>query len=156
LRVVAVETYPDWESIYRHNVDWVHRLLFAKVGNRPDAEDLTTEVFLTALRPLRVSATVPEVRAYLLATARTALAGYWRRTLPVPQRRLRRHRRARPSPAGDATAAAAPDRRPGGRGGRTDLRPPTHRRPHRYAPPSAPTTPRSTNSPAKPASPPET
>jgi RNA polymerase sigma factor (sigma-70 family) len=81
LRVVGVETYPDWESIYRDNVDWVHRLLFAKVGNRPDAEDLTTEVFLTALRPLRVSATVPEVRAYLLATARTALAGYWRRTL---------------------------------------------------------------------------
>jgi RNA polymerase sigma factor (sigma-70 family) len=38
-------------------------------------------VFLTALRPLRVSATVPEVRAYLLATARTTLAAYWRRTL---------------------------------------------------------------------------
>src|SRR4051794_8712403 len=81
LRVVAAETYPDWESIYRDNVDWVHRLLFAKVGNRPDAEDLTTEVFLTALRPLRVSATVPEVRAYLLATARTTLAAHWRRTL---------------------------------------------------------------------------
>ena len=81
LRIVGAETYPDWESIYRDNVDWVHRMMFAKVGNRPDAEDLTTEVFLTALRPLRVSATVPEVRAYLLATARTALAGYWRRTL---------------------------------------------------------------------------
>jgi RNA polymerase sigma factor (sigma-70 family) len=81
LRIVGAETYPDWEAIYRDNVDWVHRLLFAKVGNRPDAEDLTTEVFLTALRPLRVSATVPEVRAYLLATARSALAGYWRRTL---------------------------------------------------------------------------
>src|SRR4051794_37525324 len=83
LRVVAAETYPDWESIYRDNVDWVHRLLFAKVGNRPDAEDLTAEVFLTALRPLRVTATVPEVRAYLLATIRTVLAGYWRRTLGV-------------------------------------------------------------------------
>jgi RNA polymerase sigma factor (sigma-70 family) len=81
LHVVAVDSYPDWEAIYRDNVEWVHRLMFAKVGNRSDAEDLTTEVFLTALRPLRVSATVPEVRAYLLATARTALAGYWRRTL---------------------------------------------------------------------------
>ena len=81
LRVVAADTYPDWESIYRDNVEWVYRLMFAKVGNRPDAEDLTTEVFLTALRPLRVSATVPEVRAYLVATARTTLAGHWRRTL---------------------------------------------------------------------------
>src|SRR4051794_28043542 len=81
LRVVAAETYPDWEAIYRDNVDWVHRLLFAKVGNRPDAEDLTTEVFLAALGPLRVSATIGEVRAYLLATARTVLAAHWRRTL---------------------------------------------------------------------------
>jgi RNA polymerase sigma factor (sigma-70 family) len=55
--------------------------MFAKVGNRPDAEDLTTEVFLTALGPLRVSASVGEVRAYLLATTRTVLAAHWRRTL---------------------------------------------------------------------------
>ncbi|MGH3548021.1 MAG: RNA polymerase sigma factor [Pseudonocardiaceae bacterium] len=81
LRVVGDEFYPDWEAVYRDNVDRVYRLMYAKVGNRPDAEDLTAEVFLAALRPLRVSASVAEVRAYLLATARTVLAGYWRRTL---------------------------------------------------------------------------
>ncbi|MDQ2883473.1 MAG: RNA polymerase sigma factor [Actinomycetota bacterium] len=81
LRVVGDEFYPDWEAVYRDNVDRVYRLMCAKVGNRPDAEDLTAEVFLAALRPLRVSASVAEVRAYLLATARTVLAGYWRRTL---------------------------------------------------------------------------
>ncbi len=81
LRVVNGEFYPDWEAVYRDNVDRVYRLMFAKVGNRPDAEDLTAEVFLAALRPLRVSASAPEVRAYLVTTARTVLAGYWRRTL---------------------------------------------------------------------------
>jgi RNA polymerase sigma factor (sigma-70 family) len=81
LRVVSGQVYPDWEAVYRDNVDRVYRLMFTKVGNRADAEDLTAEVFLAALRPLRVSATVPEVRAYLSATARTVLAGYWRRTL---------------------------------------------------------------------------
>jgi len=81
LRVVSAECYPDWEAVYRDNVDRIYRLMFAKVGNRPDAEDLTAEVFLAALRPLRVSASVGEVRAYLTATARTVLAGYWRRTL---------------------------------------------------------------------------
>jgi hypothetical protein len=81
LRVVSAEYYPDWEAVYRDNLDRVYRLMFAKVGNRSDAEDLTAEVFLAALRPLRVSATVGEVRAYLTATARTVLAGYWRRTL---------------------------------------------------------------------------
>ncbi|HEX6405303.1 MAG TPA: RNA polymerase sigma factor [Pseudonocardiaceae bacterium] len=80
-RVVSDEFYPDWEAVYRDNVDRVYRLMFAKVGNRPDAEDLTAEVFLAALRPLRVSASVPEVRSYLLTTARTVLAGHWQRTL---------------------------------------------------------------------------
>ena len=69
------EAYADWEAVYRDNVDRVYRMMFAKVGNRPDAEDLTAEVFLAALRPLRVSASVGEVRAYLAATARTVLAG---------------------------------------------------------------------------------
>ena len=70
--------YPDWDAVYRDNVTWVYRLMYGKVGNQPDAEDLTAEVFMTALKPLRVSATVPEVRKYLKMTARTVLASYWR------------------------------------------------------------------------------
>lgn len=69
-----------WEAVYRENVDWVYRSLFAKVGNRPDAEDLTGEVFLAALGSMRTTVSAPQVRAYLAATARTALAAYWRRT----------------------------------------------------------------------------
>jgi RNA polymerase sigma-70 factor (ECF subfamily) len=75
---VTGAAYPDWDAIYRDNVTWVYRLMYAKVGNQPDAEDLTAEVFMTALKPLRVSATVPEVRKYLKMTARTVLASYWR------------------------------------------------------------------------------
>ena len=70
--------YPNWDAVYRDNVTWVYRLMYGKVGNQPDAEDLTAEVFMTALRPMRVSATVPEVRKYLRMTARTVLASYWR------------------------------------------------------------------------------
>src|SRR5664279_486874 len=81
LTLVTGDVYRDWDAVYRDNVDRLYRVLFAKVGNRPDAEDLTAEVFVAALGPLRVSASVGEVRAYLLATARTALAGCWRRTL---------------------------------------------------------------------------
>jgi RNA polymerase sigma factor (sigma-70 family) len=81
LHLVGEEVYADWEAVYRDNIGRIHRLMYAKVGNRPDAEDLTTEVFLTALKPMRISASVGEVRSYLLATARTVLADYWRRTL---------------------------------------------------------------------------
>lgn len=80
VRLVEGEAYTGWEAIYVDNVHRIYRLMFSKVGNRPDAEDLTAEVFLAALRPLRTSATVGEVRAYLLATARTVLAAHWRRT----------------------------------------------------------------------------
>ena len=65
LQPVTDAAYPDWDAVYRDNVTWVYRLMYGKVGNQPDAEDLTAEVFMTALRPLRVSATVPEVRKYL-------------------------------------------------------------------------------------------
>ncbi|MCP2336810.1 RNA polymerase sigma factor [Actinomadura rupiterrae] len=81
LCLVRDGAYPDWEAVYHDNVRWVYRLMFAKVGNRPDAEDLTAEVFLAALGPLRLSAAAEEVRAYLAATARTVLAAHWRRTL---------------------------------------------------------------------------
>jgi RNA polymerase sigma factor (sigma-70 family) len=73
--------YPDWDSAYLDNVDRLYRLMYMKVGNRPDAEDLTSEVFRAALGPMRLTASKGEVRAYLLATARTVLATHWRRRL---------------------------------------------------------------------------
>ena len=77
------ETYPDWEAIYLDNVKRLYGLMYSRVGNRADAEDLTSEIFMAALRPLRITASKPEVRAYLVATARTTLAAYWRRKLGV-------------------------------------------------------------------------
>jgi RNA polymerase sigma-70 factor (ECF subfamily) len=120
LRAVDSDSYADWDSVYRDNITWMHRLMFAKVGNRPDAEDLTTEVFLAALRPLRLPASVGEVRAYLLATARTTLARYWTRTLGVqvttlaedPEQELTASEAAAPQVAErvERILAALPDR----------------------------------------------
>jgi RNA polymerase sigma factor (sigma-70 family) len=83
LRVVADTgtCYPNWEVVYADNANWVYRMIFARVGNPLDAEDLTAEVFLAALRPLRTTATVAQVRGYLRATTRTVLAAHWRQTL---------------------------------------------------------------------------
>jgi len=55
LRMVDGDAYSDWESVYRDNVDRLYRLMYARVGNRADAEDLTSEVFSTALQPLRLA-----------------------------------------------------------------------------------------------------
>src|SRR5271155_1345231 len=84
LRVVDPDGYTDWEAVYRDNIDRLYRLMYARVGNRPDAEDLTSEVFRTALGPMRLASSKGEVRSYLLATARTVLASHWRRHLGTP------------------------------------------------------------------------
>jgi len=81
VRPVDQDAYVDWDEIYKDNAARLYRLMYSKVGNRSDAEDLTAEVFLAALRPLRTSASRREVRAYLAATAQTVLAGFWRRRL---------------------------------------------------------------------------
>ena len=82
LRVVSSDSrYPDWESVYQDNATWVYRTIYARVGNQADAEDLTAEVFLAALRPLRLTASAAEVRSYLRSTARTVLAAHWRETM---------------------------------------------------------------------------
>lgn len=84
LRVLDADSYSDWESVYRDNIDRLYRLMYARVGNRSDAEDLTSEVFRTALGPLKLASSKGEVRAYLLTTAQTVLAAHWRRTLGAP------------------------------------------------------------------------
>jgi RNA polymerase sigma factor (sigma-70 family) len=80
LRLVSADGYPDWEAAYRDNVASIYRVMLARTGSRPDAEDLTAQVFLAALPSLRITAPRPQVRAYLAATARTVLAAHWRRT----------------------------------------------------------------------------
>ncbi len=83
LHVVGRDRYADWDEVYVDNVSRIYPLMYSKVGNRPDAEDLTAEVFVAALGPMRIGVSRGEVRAYLLVTARTVLAGYWRRRLGV-------------------------------------------------------------------------
>jgi RNA polymerase sigma-70 factor (ECF subfamily) len=84
LRVVDGETCVDWDAVYARNVEAVYRLVYRQVGNRPDAEDLTTDVFLAALPRLELPAPLHSVRGYLAATVRTVVADHWRRHYAAP------------------------------------------------------------------------
>lgn len=88
LRVVDGRSYQDWEAVYRDNVVGLYQLVFRRVGNGPDAEDLCEEILLRALPRLRLPAPVHEVRAYLVKTARTTLAEHWRKHYAVRQSEL--------------------------------------------------------------------
>jgi RNA polymerase sigma-70 factor (ECF subfamily) len=109
LRVLNEDVYPNWEAAYKDNVGRLYRLMYARVGNRPDAEDLTAEVFRAAMGPLRLVASRGEVRSYLLMTARTVLASHWRDRLGHPVTSIDPERDAEflgdgpaPGPVGDA------------------------------------------------------
>ena len=71
--------YSNWEAVYQDNVVGIYQLVFRRVGNAADAEDLAEEALMQTLKTLRLPAPVPTVRAYLVKTARTVLADHWRR-----------------------------------------------------------------------------
>ena len=75
----AAAMYPDWESVYQDNVVGIYQLVFRRVGNAADAEDLAAEVLMQTLKTLRLPAPVHNVRSYLVKTARTVMADHWRR-----------------------------------------------------------------------------
>lgn len=68
----------EWEAVYREHVVALYRYVYRRTGNRVDAEDVTSMVFMRALPRLRSPCSDGETRAYLQATARTVLADLWR------------------------------------------------------------------------------
>lgn len=92
---LADEVLPGRETARRSatdaaldELDAVYSFLYARVGNRPDAEDLAQEVALKALPRLKEGAPAAAVRAYLYATARSVLAEFWSRRLRLPESEL--------------------------------------------------------------------
>jgi DNA-directed RNA polymerase specialized sigma24 family protein len=64
-------------KIYRAYAADLQRYIFSKVGEPFLAEDLTSMVFLKALRWLREDQREESVRGWLYATARTTIADHW-------------------------------------------------------------------------------
>jgi RNA polymerase sigma-70 factor (ECF subfamily) len=70
-------------------LEFVYAYIFARVGNRADAEDLTQQVALKAIPRLREGASPAAIRSYLFATARSALAAFWSARFGLPEEELR-------------------------------------------------------------------
>lgn len=70
-------------------MELIYAFVYARVGNRPDAEDITQQVALKAIPRLRAGAAPAAVRSYLFATARSALATFWSRRFGLPEDELR-------------------------------------------------------------------
>ena len=69
----------DFARVYREHVTRVYRYVYARVGNREDAEDLTAQVFFEALERWSSYREQGKVAAWLLTIARRRVADYHRR-----------------------------------------------------------------------------
>jgi RNA polymerase sigma-70 factor (ECF subfamily) len=74
-----------FEAIYDQHVTAIHRFVYARVGNRPDAEDLTGQVFMRAVEQLDLNRPAPQISAWLYRVAQNAVADYWRAFYRLPQ-----------------------------------------------------------------------
>jgi RNA polymerase sigma-70 factor, ECF subfamily len=63
---------------YQTHVTAIYQYIYSRVGNRPDAEDLTAQVFTKAINGMRSDVSVPELRSWLYRVAQTTLADHWR------------------------------------------------------------------------------
>jgi RNA polymerase sigma factor (sigma-70 family) len=70
--------YAQLEAIFRAHVADLYRYIYRQVHQAVIAEDLTSSVFLKALRWLQQDRSPESVKGWLYATARSVIADYWR------------------------------------------------------------------------------
>ena len=69
-------------------LELVYAFIYARVGNRADAEDLTQQVAMKAIPRLREGSPASAIRGYLFATARSVLGGFWSTRLGLSEAEL--------------------------------------------------------------------
>ena len=67
-----------FQAIYEDNLVNVYRFVFKKLRNREEAEDLTSQIFLKALRYHDPERSAQSTRSWLFKIAHTTIADYWR------------------------------------------------------------------------------
>jgi RNA polymerase sigma-70 factor (ECF subfamily) len=74
----------EFLALYQEQFASIYRFVYSKVGSREEAEDLTSQVFMKAVRYLDYEHNAQEMRNWLLRVARTTTADYWRASYRAP------------------------------------------------------------------------
>jgi RNA polymerase sigma-70 factor, ECF subfamily len=74
----------EFQAFYEDNLVRVYRFVFTSVRNREEAEDLTSQIFLKALRFLDPERSTQSARSWLFQIAHTTIADYWRSYYRAP------------------------------------------------------------------------
>ncbi|HET7339045.1 MAG TPA: sigma-70 family RNA polymerase sigma factor [Candidatus Dormibacteraeota bacterium] len=87
--ILELPIEPSATEIALDELELVYAFIYARVGNRADAEDLTQQVAMKAIPRLRQGAPASAIRGYLFATARSVLGGFWSTRLGLSEAELR-------------------------------------------------------------------
>lgn len=68
----------EFQTLYENRFSLIYRYVYSKVGNREEAEDLTSEIFLKAARNIDEGRSRESIQQWLFYIARTTIADYWR------------------------------------------------------------------------------
>src|SRR5436190_966488 len=97
-------------AVYEAYVEQLYKFIFFKVGNREDAEDITSQVFIKAASNLDIEQDERAKVAWLYQVARTTITDHWRQYYTKPSSSLDQmeevsplHLAAKPIRLGDAT-----------------------------------------------------
>ncbi len=75
-------------TFYQENLTQIYRFIYVQVKSREVAEDLTSEVFLKAVRHLDDQHSSQSTRSWLFRVAHTTLIDYWRLIKRMPTNSL--------------------------------------------------------------------
>ncbi|HEX8598350.1 MAG TPA: RNA polymerase sigma factor [Chloroflexia bacterium] len=66
------------QQVYDAHVEQIYKFVYFKIGNREDAEDITSQVFMKAANSLDVTQEEQTRLAWLYQVARTTITDHWR------------------------------------------------------------------------------
>lgn len=68
----------EFQAFYQEHIGRIYRYVYSKVGNREEAEDLTSQIFMKAVRGMETERGALSMQKWVFQVARTTIADYWR------------------------------------------------------------------------------
>jgi len=68
----------EFQAFYEKYFLFVYRYVYSKIGSREEAEDLTSQVFMKALKNIDYQRDQHSLQKWLMQVMRTTIADYWR------------------------------------------------------------------------------
>ena len=78
MRTTIEAEVQQFKQLYQEQLDRIYRFVYSHVRNREAAEDLTSQIFLKAVRSLDLEQSMHSSSAWLFRVAHTTVVDYWR------------------------------------------------------------------------------